>query len=208
MTLAEIINAEDWDLVSMQQSSGKSGVESSYNEDIDTIQGFVTSGLGYTPTFFWNMTWSYPTDIPDDADNIWAYKNYYNRDQEYMYRMITQAVQNKIVPNDTFRWIMPTGTAIQNAKSTYLSDPELYRDTTHLNDYTRLLAGYVWFSRLEGVPTETFKLNYIPDALTKTYTQSGDIQLNESMMQVLEESVRNACVTPFQVTQSQYTEAP
>lgn len=208
MTLAEIINAEDWDLVSMQQSSGKSGVESSYNEDIDTIQGFVTSGLGYTPTFFWNMTWAYPTDVPDDADNIWAYKNYYNRDQEYMYRMITQAVQNKIVPNDTFRWIMPTGTAIQNAKSTYLSDSELYRDTTHLNDYTRLLAGYVWFSRLEGVPAETFKLNYIPDAITKTYKEEGDIPISEVMMQVLEESVRNACADPFQVTQSQYTTAP
>ena len=122
--------------------------------------------------------------------------------------MITQTVQNKIVPDSTFRWIMPVGTAIQNIKSSYLGDLDIYRDYTHLNDYARLVAGYVWFCRLEGIPTETFKLNYIPDALTKTYTQSGDIQLNESMMQVLEESVRNACATPFQVTQSQYTEAP
>lgn len=214
VTLKEIIEATDWDLVSMQQSSGKSGVETSYNSDIDTIQGFVKNDLGYTPTFFWNMTWSYPgVDIPgdnytvEDAPNSYAYKNYYNSDQEYMYQMITQTVRNKIVPNDTFNWIMPTGTAIQNAKSV-LDPVYLYRDYTHLNDYGRLLAGYVWFCRLEGVPADTFKLNYIPDALTKTYTQSGDIQLNESMMQVLEESVRNACATPFQVTQSQYTEAP
>ena len=206
VTLKEIIEADDWDLVSMQQSSGKSGVESSYNGDIDTIQGFVTKGLGYTPTFIWNMTWSYPTDVPDDADNHWFYANYYNSDQEYMYQMITQAVQNKIVPNDTFRWIMPTGTAVQNAKSSYLPDTELYRDSTHLNDDTRLMAGYVWFCMLEGVPTESFKLNYIPDAVTRTYTESGDIYLDAEKFAVLEESVRNAIATPFTVTQSQYTE--
>ena len=50
MTLKEIIDATDWDLVSMQQGSGTSGVESTYNSDIQTIQGFVKSTLGYTPT--------------------------------------------------------------------------------------------------------------------------------------------------------------
>ena len=161
------------------------------------------------------MTWSYPqVDIPTDsyeygkAPNFSNFQKYYNEDQEYMYQMITQTVQKKIVPDSSFNWIMPVGTAIQNIKSSYMTDLDIYRDYTHLNDYARLVAGYVWFCRLEGIPTETFKLDYIPDALTKTYTQSGDIQLNESMMQVLEESVRNACATPFQVTQSQYTEAP
>lgn len=206
MTLAEIINATDWDIVSMQQSSGKSGIESSYNSDIQTIQGFVKDGLGYSPKLIWNMTWSYPTEIPDGADNSWFYKNYYNSDQVYMYNMICQAVQNKIVPDDTFNWIMPTGTAVQNAKSSYLADGELYRDTTHLNDFGRLMAGYVWFCRLEGVPADSFKLNYIPDALTKSYTQEGDIQLDADMLEVLEESVRNAIETPFTVTQSQFTE--
>ena len=212
VTLKEIIEATDWDLVSMQQSSGKSGVENSYNSDIQTIQGFVKKGLGYTPTFFWNMTWSYPgVDIPDDgytiddAPNAYAYLNYYNRDQAYMYQMITQTVQNKIVPDSTFRWIMPTGTAIQNAKSV-LQPVDLYRDYTHLNDFGRLLAGYTWFSALEGVPADTFKLNYIPDALTKTYTQAGDIPLDAEYFAILEESVRNACATPFAVTKSQYAE--
>ena len=123
-----------------------------------------------------------------------------------MYNMICQTVQNKIVPNSTFHWLMPTGTAIQNAKSSFLIPEDLYRDYTHLNDYGRLLAGYVWFSCLEGVPVDTFKLNYIPDALTKTYTQAGDIMLDTDMFTVLEESVRNAIDTPFAITQSQYTE--
>ena len=214
MTLAQIINATDWDMVSMQQGSSKSGVESTYNSDIQTIQKFVKKDLGYTPTFFWNMTWSYPeVDIPtdnytlDNAPNASAFKNTYNSDQVYMYNMITQTVQNKIVPDSTFRWVMPVGTAVQNAKSSYMTDYNLYRDYTHLNDYARLLAGYTWFCRLEGVPADTFKLNYIPDALTKTYTQAGDIALSEAMMNVLEESVRNACETPFSVTPSQYTES-
>ena len=159
------------------------------------------------------MTWSYPgVDIPgdgytvEDAPNNYAYKNYYNSDEKYMYQMITQTVQNKIIPNDTFNWIMPTGTAIQNAKESKLTPEDLYRDYTHLNDYGRLLAGYVWYSTMEGVPADTFKLNYIPDALTKTYTQAGDIALDAEMFAILEESVRNAIETPFAVTQSQYTE--
>ena len=121
--------------------------------------------------------------------------------------MITQTVQAKIVPDNTFNWIMPVGTAVQNMKSSYLGDLDIYRDYTHLNDFGRLLAGYVWFCRLEGIPTDTFKLNYIPDALTKTYTQSGDILLDAGMFTILEESVGNACATPFAVTQSQYTTA-
>ena len=119
MTLKEIIDATDWDLVSMQQGSGTSGVESTYNSDIQTIQGFVKSTLGYTPTFFWNMTWSYPeVDIPtdnytlDNAPNANNFKNNYNSDQVYMYNMITKTVQNKILPDSTFNWIMPVGTAV------------------------------------------------------------------------------------------------
>ena len=213
MTLQEIIAADDWDLVSMQQGSTKSGVESTYNSDIQAIQGFVKDGLGYTPTFFWNMTWSYPgVDIEGDgvtmesASNASAFFNTYNGDQEYMYQMITQTVQNKILPDTTFKWIMPVGTAVQNMKSSYLTPHELYRDYTHLNDYARLMAAYVWFCKLEGVPTDSFKLDYIPDALTNSYKEAGDIPLDAEMFAILEESVRNAIATPFAVTQSQYTE--
>ena len=213
MTLGEIIDATDWDLISMQQGSSKSGVESTYNGDIQTIQNYVKTTLGYTPTFFWNMTWSYPgVDILTDnytiesAPNGSAFMNTYKGDEMYMYQMITQTVQNKIVPDSTFQWIMPVGTAVQNAKSSYLTPHELYRDYTHLNDFGRLMAGYAWYCVMEGVPTDSFKLNYIPDALTKTYTQAGDIMLDADMFTVLEESVRNAIATPFAVTQSQHTE--
>ena len=213
MTLKEIIDATDWDLVSMQQGSGTSGVESTYNSDIQTIQGFVKSTLGYTPTFFWNMTWSYPeVDIPtdnytpDNAPNSNNFKNYYNSDQVYMYSMICQTVQNKIVPDSTFQWIMPVGTAVQNAKSSSLTDYDLYRDYTHLNDYCRLMAAYVWFSRIEGEVPQQFLLDRVPAAVKKSYTGTGDMVLTELQFNILQESVRNACATPFAVTQSQYTE--
>lgn len=214
MTLKEIIDATDWDLVSMQQGSGTSGVESTYNSDIQTIQSFVKSTLGYTPTFFWNMTWSYPeVDIPtdnytlDNAPNANNFKKYYNSDQEYMYSMICQTVQNKIVPDSTFQWIMPVGTAVQNAKSGFMTDYDLYRDYTHLNDFSRLMAAYVWFSRIEGAVPQQFLLDRVPAAVKKSYTGAGDMVLTEAQFNLLQESVRNACQTPFAVTQSQYTES-
>lgn len=214
MTLKEIITATDWDLISMQQGSSQSGLESTYNENLQTIQNFVKSDLTYTPTFFWNMTWSYPeVDIPgdgktlDDAPNANAFKNNYNSDQVYMYQQITSAVQNKILPDSSFTWIMPVGTAVQNAKSSILTDYDLYRDYTHLNDYCRLMAAYVWFSRIEGEVPQQFLLDRVPAAVKKSYTGTGDMVLTEAQFNILQESVRNACATPFSVTQSQYTES-
>lgn len=215
MTLKQIINAQNWDLVSMQQGSGSSGMVNTYNSDIQTIQGFVAELLGYTPTFFWNMTWAYPEmDIPTDnytlenAPNANSFKNNYSSSQQTMYNMIMETVQSKIVPDTTFKWIMPVGTAVQNAQSSYMTDLDLYRDYTHLSDFSRLMAAYTWYCQLENTVLDTVKLTKVPDALTKSYTASGDMVLTESQIHVLVESVKNAATTKFQVTQSQCTEAP
>ena len=217
VTLQYIIQANNWDYVSLQQGSGLSGVASSYNEDIQTIQNFVDDDLGYTPTFFWNMTWAYPEVDPKGtyllgnnyvaggakAPNADSFKNYYNNSQAYMYQKITETVQAKIVPNKTFKWIMPAGTAVQNAQSSYLTDVDLYRDYTHMNDFGRLMVAYVWYSRLENT-VPTFALTSVPEGL-KNADPVNNWNWSEDMINVLKESVINALETPFAITQSQYT---
>ena len=215
--LQDIICTNDWDYVSMQQSSANSGVPSTYNEDIQTIQNIVCEHLGYKPTFFWNMTWAYPEIDPTGtyllgdnyvdggakAPNFASFKNYYNNSQTYMYQKIVETVQAKIVPDDTFQWIMPAGTAIQNTQTSYMTDLNLYRDHLHLNDFGRLLGSYVWYGILENT-VPTFNLTSVPEALRHYPAGKGDWVLSVEEMDVLRESVTNALKTPFAVTQSQY----
>lgn len=215
VTLEEIIADQQWEVVSMQQGSGDSGRATTYNSNIQTIQSFVETTLGYKPTYFWNMTWAYPeVDITtdkytlDNAPNAYAFKNYYNSNQLYMYGKITETVQQKIVPDESFAWIMPVGTTIQNANSGYLTDHDLYRDYTHLNDFARVMAAYTWYCKLENKVPDTAQIQKVDAALTKSYTGGGDMLLTDAQRDIIAESVKNALTTPFAVTQSTYTQKP
>ena len=49
-----------------------------------------------------------------------------------MYNAIIETTQSFILPNSQFSMIVPVGTAIQNARTSYLGD-NLNRDGTHLD---------------------------------------------------------------------------
>lgn len=216
-TLKTIVENENWDIVTMQQASTYSGIPDTYNADIQTIQSFVSDTLGYVPTFAWNMTWAYPVkDIEGDAfetvNTTSGFESRYNSDQMTMYNAIVDTVKAKIVPDKTFRYLMPTGVAVQNANSSYLDDPDLYRDYTHLNDFSRVMAAYVWYCTFEDVQVDSLKFTVVPAGLTKSYKTAGgtgDMTLTQMQIDIIEESVKNALDTrdtgTFAITQSQYT---
>lgn len=216
VTLGTILEDDNWDIVTMQQASTYSGVASTYNKDIDTIQTYVKDCLGYTPTFAWNMTWAYPVkDIEGDAFvtvNTSSGFAKYNNDQMTMYNAIVSTVKEKIVPNKTFTYLMPAGIAVQNSNTSYLDDPDLYRDYTHLNDFARVMAAYVWYCEFENVELEQLKFTVVPEALTKSYKTAGgtgDMVLTQMEQAIIVESVNNAIKAKnagtFAVTQSVYT---
>ena len=219
-TLKTIVENENWDIVTMQQASTYSGVPTTYNGDIQTIQRFVDQTLGYTPEFAWNMTWAYPVkDIEGDAfttvNTTSGFATRYNSDQMTMYNAIVDTVKAKIVPDTTFSYLMPAGVAVQNANSSYLDDPELYRDYTHLNDFSRVMAAYVWYCTFEDVRVDSLKFTVIPAALTKSYKTAGgtgNMTLTQMQIDIIEEAVKNALdardAGTFAITQSQYTVAP
>jgi hypothetical protein len=219
-TLKAIVENENWDIVTMQQASTYSGIPDTYNADIQTIQSFVCDTLGYTPTFAWNMTWAYPVkDIAGDAfttvNTTSGFESRYNSDQMTMYNAIVDTVKAKIVPDKTFSYLMPAGVAVQNANSSYLDDPDLYRDYTHLNDFARVMAAYVWYCTFEDVRVDSLKFTVVPANFTKSYKTAGgtgDMVLTQMQLDIIEESVKNALDTrdagTFAITQSQYTVAP
>lgn len=214
-TLQDCIQAQDWDIFVLQQASSASGRADTYNEDMQTIIDYVKANCSNPDAIFaWNMTWAYPVeDI--DTDNITtvnttsSFKTYYNNDQMTMYNAICDAVETKIATNDFFEFIFPVGTAVQNARSSYLGDPQLNRDYSHLSDYGRFMAAYVWYYVLTGKEANTISLDKISKELRyASADRDEDIILTAQDKALILESVKNAIDNPFQLTQSQYTVAP
>ncbi|MBQ6700808.1 MAG: DUF4886 domain-containing protein, partial [Oscillospiraceae bacterium] len=173
----------DWDYITIQQASNYSGVESTYNDDLTYLVDYVKersdAKLG------WHMTWAYQQNSTHSAFPT------YNKDQMTMYNAIISAVQNKIVTNGNFDFIVPNGTAVQNSRTSLLGDTTT-RDGYHMsNDYGRYLTGLAFVKTVTGLDISGVK-----------YAPSG-VDSEEKAIAI--ESVNNACAKPFEVTKSAYT---
>ena len=186
-TLEELVMDENWDVVTIQQGSSESGLEATYNTDIKKLRDYVIACHGYTPKFAWNMTWSYPERVDANAGGWDQYGS-----QEKMFESIVTAVKNKIATDTAFNYLIPVGLAVQNARTYYTVQGDLHRDGYgYLNDFSRLLAAYMWYCELQGTTLKTVKLETIPAALTNTYTD-GDLVLTDVQKQVLMQCVNGA----------------
>ena len=174
---------EDWDYITLQQSSGNSGAATSYEPYVSELIKYV-NGKKTNPDaeLVWHMTWAY--DKPYAATSNYG-------SQDVMYSRIIGAVKEKIVPNSNFSMIIPAGTAIQNARTSYVGD-NFNRDGYHL-DYTygRYLAGLTWFHKITGLPIDD--IDYIPNG-----------SFSKEYLEILKESAKNAVLKPFEVTQSSF----
>ena len=183
-SIAAALAKENWNYVSLQQGSSESGLANSY-DDIEAIMDKVLALKGDVK-FIWNMTWAYQQN--SNHSNFGTYSH----DQMTMYNAIINAVKTKVVPNERFVGIVPNGTAVQNARTSFIGD-NLCRDIyCHLSlDFGRYIVGLTLVSMLTGA--DISKINYSPN-LSKVYR---DVAI---------ESAINAINNPFEVTLSKYTE--
>ena len=182
--LTDAIKEENWDFISFQQSSSRSGI-AKYYADIENIVPLVEA-LCTNPKveFIWHMTWAYQQDTTNSSFSS------YNNDQMTMYNMIIGAVQQHIVPYKMITRIVPNGTAIQNARTSYVGD-ELTRDGYHLSKQEgRLIAAVAMVATTIGIDYDNIELTGIYD--------------DEKFVKMALESVKNALEKPFEVTKSTY----
>lgn len=178
--------ANDWDFVTIQQNSNNSGVASTYDDVNPLLDAIETQCTNEHVAFAWHMTWAYQQDTDHTAFPT------YNSNQMTMYNAIVGAVQEKIVTNNRIVKIIPSGTAIQNARTSYLGDT-LTRDGYHLSlTQGRLIASASYLASLVDVDWDSVDLSSISD--------------DADFVKVLKESVKNAVETPFRVTSSTITE--
>lgn len=218
VTMSSAIRFEYWDIIVMQGGTGENAVPAGLtNGNIQTIQSYVNENkLNPNAYFAWHMAWVQPADdallstypYPDNPHKA----NYakYNNDRETLYNAVTSAAAECIITDETFRFLIPTGTAMQNAWSSYMEEKDIHRDYAHATDMARAMTAYVWYCKLMGIEKlEALKLDAIPKAFLKsTEDKTQDRVLTEAEKAVMLESINNALANPLQMTQSQYTEAP
>ena len=184
--MSDAIKSENWDFISLQQASGSSGIESTYSELSYLIK--YVKGLCPDAKIVWNMTWAYQqntthSDFPK-----------YGSNQMTMYNAILGAVEKKVEPRDDVYAISPTGTAIQNARTSYVGDT-ITRDGYHLSyDFGRYIAGLTFVHKLTGLSIEN--VSFVPEGV------------DENMKKIAIESAVNAVKAPREITKSQYTQEP
>lgn len=142
--LREVIAGENWDYISFQEVSQQSGQIQGYSEYLPKLLAFADS-LTTNPdvTFLLHQTWAYAQDSSHDG-----FANYDN-DQQTMYQAIVDAVwqATELAPVDR---VVPSGTAIQNARTSYIGD-RFTRDGYHLSlTLGRFTAASTWYESIFG----------------------------------------------------------
>ena len=178
---------EDWDIITLQQVSQWSGKPDELSKLPELIDYVKATTPNKDVKLLWHMTWAYQNNYVSEEKF-----GYYNNDQMTMYNAITNLVQTKINTNDSFTGFIPSGTAIQNLRTSYLGDT-LTRDGYHMSlDIGRYTAALMWFKELTGAPIS---------GITAVPTAYPNIAEH---LPAIKDAVNNAYTNKLQVTQSAF----
>jgi len=198
---SKAIQDEDWDVIVLGQAAATSGVPSSYAKLNKIINLINSKKTNKDAKVWWNMTWAFQADVsltvrPDFKEN-------YDADQMTMYNAIIETNKLTTVNNPMLAGVIPSGTAIQNLRTSYLGDT-LTRDGYHLShSYGRYTASLMWFVMLTGFDLDT--VTYVPDATAFDGTSSEEIALAK---EAIFEAVNAAFQRPMEITESTVKEQP
>lgn len=184
VSLAQAIADESWDFISFQQVSQESGRLETFTANLPMLHAYVKARNTYETTrYILHQTWAYAP-----SSNHPGFINY-NRDQAQMYNAICDTYQSalKIIPANR---VIPSGTAIQNARQTVLGN-DLTRDGFHLSyDLGRFIVACTWYEGLSRV--NVLNNPYKPEKLT------------EQEIAIAKQSAHFAVQRPFTISEIKY----
>lgn len=141
VTLEMALADEEWDYISLQQASPFSGIYETYVASLPELVAYVKAHVSGKTKLMLHQTWAYAANSTNTN-----FKNY-NCDQLTMYHDIVDAVKaaGKLCK---IKMIVPSGTAIQNARTSFVGD-HMNRDGYHLDlKIGRYTAACTWFERI------------------------------------------------------------
>ncbi len=177
--MLDVITGDAWDFISVQQASVDSGVADTF-DSLDGLTEIIQQNA-VDAKIVWHMTWAYQSNYDDAQFDV------YNRNQNTMYQAIVETVQTKVLANQSIKAVIPSGTAIQNARTSVLGDT-LTRDGLHLTKTGRYIAGLAYVQVLTGL--DVSEVEFSP--------------VDEDAKKICLESVKNAISNPYTLTNSLY----
>ena len=183
-SLESIITDEPWQFITFQQVSQESGLTT-------TFEPYLTYLIGYTKerqtnpsaSYGYHQTWAYSHDSTHGG-----FANYGNR-QDVMYDSICAAVQFALATHPELSFVVPSGTAIQNARTTWLGD-NMNRDGYHLDlKIGRYTAACTWFETITGISPVGF--SYHPDGIDYLAAHTCQVAAHEAVAHPFERTVLN-----------------
>ena len=185
VTLETALKDEKWDYVSLQQASPLSGQYDTYTPYLSYLINYVKSLTPADVKLVWHQTWAYAANC-----SLSGFANY-NKDQMTMYKAIVEAAR-KAVNDYGFDILVPVGTAVQNARTTFIGD-RMNRDGQHLNVYYgRYTAACTWLEAVLGV-----------NPVGCTFVAPN---VNSNLKLAAQTAAHKACQTPDAVTDLSYIE--
>ncbi len=208
------LKEEEWDFVTVQSSPDYIGGQTissitlGVNSEGSKIEGInqteyeamgeITDWILANATnadvkIDYHMIWSF-----SEGCNLWSY-TYHDWDQMTMYNNIVNITQQKVQTHEDINRIIPSATAIQNARSSFMGDTFNMPDATqggndgyHLNDRGDYVAALTWYCHYSG------------DNANIMAGYTGVLSTTEFL--AVAEAVNNAIDIPYAVTQSTHTE--
>ena len=158
-TLKAAITDEPWDYITLQQASHDSGKPDTYEPYLTNLIKYVKSlATNKKMKMGFHMTWAYAQNSTHGGFV------YYRNNQMTMYEDILDATKKALEHHRELQFLIPSGTAIQNARGTKLGDT-FNRDGYHL-DYNigRYTAACTWLEAL--FHKKAYHMSYHPIAVT------------------------------------------
>ncbi len=179
MTMA--VEDEPWDWVIIQSDHDSAGIYTSYVPYMSHLISFVKSHCSNPNVKIgFYMTWAY------DQGSTYSAFNYYGKNQQLMYDSIVACTQRLLAQHPNLELLIPTGTAVQNARTSYIGQ-KLNRDGYHLNyNYGRYIASLCWYEKIFG--TSALSVTYKPETIS------------DYCAEMCRHAVHEAMLTPYAVT--------
>ena len=219
------VTAQDWDIIVLQAWYPEAcyglnggivdGSDVADEEWLDLLTNyFKETATNENVELGFNMIWSQERQLSEETPNDTANgnNNRFNEgdtigDWEY----IMSQTNAFVASNSDYKYVIPVGTAIENARTSYLaglrgatsaSDMKggLQRDAVHLNDIGKYIAGMTWAKTLKP-EWNVEDIDFIPDV---TYSATSDKIIDAHIQMTAKEAVKNAVADWDTVTTSKY----
>ena len=181
--ISEAVQEDEWDFISIQHGT-KDGSRYTLPEsytNLEALIAYLKSLAGKDTKIAFNMAWVMAVDGTHPEIRS------YGGDQLLMYQKLAELTSTLVKESAGLDVVSPAGTAVQNARTTTLSDERLMRDGFHMSyGLGRYLASLTFLKALVGIDID--KIRWMPEGVT------------EQERRIVIAAANAAVATPFAIT--------